>query len=94
MRATVREAVRPATRAGLVLKVRRALRVGDRVRFYVLNKGIPELARQRDVAKFGFFVEARDALDVLKLIARRVEADNRKLAKYEAKSVALRSSNR
>jgi hypothetical protein len=64
-----------------------------RVGFFILRIGSKNTAKHCDLARFGFFVQPRDALDVIKLVAKQVEADNAKLAKLDREPHVGRAKN-
>jgi len=74
--------------AVFILRIQGATATRRRVGFTLVNATTGKLGKQRDVAKFGFFVEPQDALGVLKLVGEQVEADNARLANENAMSAA------
>lgn len=67
-----------------ILRIQRANTKCRRVSFYLVNAQNRKLGEQGDATRFGFFVKPQDALDVLRLVAAQVLADNAMLTNEDA----------
>lgn len=63
----------------LVLVIERADSEGDRVRIYVRNSQTRKLATLADAHNHGFYVQGKDAPDILSLVLAQRDKDNEQL---------------